>query len=67
MDLSAKPFLEEKEADAHPQVIRCGWIRQGPEVAAYERKFADCADAIHACVVSNCPAALHQVLLAALR
>ena len=61
----AKPFLDEREADAARRVILSGWITQGPEVAAFEREFADCVGAPHACAVSNCTTALHLALLAA--
>jgi hypothetical protein len=31
----AKPFLDEREADAVRRVILSGWITQGPELAAF--------------------------------
>ena len=61
----AKPLLDEREADAVRRVILTGWITQGPEVAAFERDFAACVGAPHACAVSNCTTALHLALLAA--
>jgi dTDP-4-amino-4,6-dideoxygalactose transaminase len=40
-------------------------VTQGPEVAAFEREFAEAVGAPHACAVSNCTTALHLALLAA--
>jgi perosamine synthetase len=60
----AKPVLDEREVEAVRRVILSGWVSQGPEVAAFEREFAEYVGAQHACAVSNCTTALHLALLA---
>jgi len=60
----AKPWMGEAEAEAASRAILSGWITQGPEVAAFEKEFADYVGAKHACAISNCTTALHLALLA---
>lgn len=60
----AKPWMDEREAAAASRPIMSGWVTQGPEVAAFEREFAEAVGAAHACAVSNCTTALHLALLA---
>ena len=58
----ARPLLDEREAEAARRVILSGWVTQGPEVAAFEREFAEAVAAPHACAVSSCTTALHLAL-----
>src|SRR6476661_5775898 len=60
----AKPSLGEPEAAAARRVILSGWTTQGPEVAGFEREFAEAVGAPHACAVSSCTTALHLALRA---
>src|SRR4030081_1451611 len=60
-----KPSLDEQEAAAARRVILSGWTTQGPEVAAFEREFAESVGTRYACAVSSCTTALHLALLAA--
>jgi dTDP-4-amino-4,6-dideoxygalactose transaminase len=56
--------MEEAEADAARRAILSGWVTQGPEVAAFEREFAEAVGAAHACACSSCTTALHLALVA---
>lgn len=60
----SKPILGEEEISAVAEVIRSGWISQGPKVALFEQEFAKFVGSEFACAVSNCTTALHLALLA---
>ncbi len=60
----AKPTLGEEEIQAAGDVIRSGWVTQGPKVAEFEQQFASYVGAKHACATSSCTTALHLALLA---
>jgi perosamine synthetase len=61
----ARPSFGRQEEDAVVQVLRSGWVSQGPRVAEFERKFAEYVGAPYAIAVSSCTTALHLALLAA--
>lgn len=60
----ARPWLDERDADAARRAIVSGWVTQGPEVAAFEREFAEAVGAPYGCAVSSCTTALHVALAA---
>ncbi len=57
-----KPFLGEEEERAVVEVLRSGWVVQGPKVAEFERTVADYVGAKHAVATSSCTTALHLAL-----
>lgn len=63
---AAKPLIGDEERAAVDRVMRSGMIAQGPEVAAFEKEFAEQLVGGRACVaVSSGTAGLHMGLLAA--
>jgi nucleotide sugar dehydrogenase len=60
----ARPLLGGDEAEDAAQVVRSGWVLQGPQVAAFEREWMAAFEAPAACAVSSGTAALHLALLA---
>jgi dTDP-4-amino-4,6-dideoxygalactose transaminase len=60
-----QPWLGEEEADSVAEVIRSGWVAQGPKVAEFERQFAVAMHAEHAVAASSCTTALHLALIVA--
>src|SRR5260370_4452498 len=61
----ARPSFGLNEEKAVVEVLRSGWVSQGPRVAEFERKFAEYVGAPHAVAVSSCTTALHLALLTA--
>jgi perosamine synthetase len=60
----ARPFFGPEEEEAVAEVLRSGWVSQGPRVAAFEERFAAYVGAEHAIAVSSCTTALHLALVA---
>jgi len=61
----ARPFIGREEEAAVLEVLRSGWVSQGPRVAEFERQFAKYVGAAHAIAVSSCTTGLHLALVAA--
>lgn len=59
------PWLGDAEVAAVTEVIRSGWVAQGPRVAEFERLFAESQQATHAVATSSCTTALHLALVVA--
>jgi len=58
-----KPFFGQEEERAVVQVLRSGWIVQGPKVAEFERSVADYVGVRHGVATSSCTTALHLALV----
>jgi len=54
----AKPSFSTEEEQALLDVIRSGWVTQGPKVAEFEERFAEIVGAPHAVAVSSATTAL---------
>ncbi len=61
----ARPCFGLEEEQAVLEVLRSGWVSQGPRVVEFEKRFAEYVRAQHAVAVSSCTTALHLALLAA--
>jgi dTDP-4-amino-4,6-dideoxygalactose transaminase len=60
----ARPFLGEDEETGVLEVLRSGWITQGPRVAQFEERFAQYVGCDYAIAVSSCTTALQLALWA---
>lgn len=60
----ARPYFDEREAEAARRVLASGWVVQGPEVEAFEAEIAQRHAASHCVAVSSGTAALHVCYLA---
>ncbi len=61
----ALPNLSQAEINEVSQVIRSGWVTQGPRVKEFEQAIAAYTGAKYACATSNGTSALHLALLVA--
>jgi dTDP-4-amino-4,6-dideoxygalactose transaminase len=61
----ARPSFGAAEERAVVEVLRSGWVSQGPRGAEFERRFAEYVGAREAIAVSSCTTALHLALVAA--
>src|SRR3982074_1194132 len=61
----ARPYIGEEEEQAVIDVLRSGWVTQGPRVAEFEEKFSAFIGCEYSVAVSSCTTALHLALLAA--
>jgi perosamine synthetase len=60
----ARPFIGAEEEHAVIEVLRSGWVTQGPRVAEFEREFSAYIGCDHSVAVSSCTTALHLALVA---
>lgn len=59
-----RPTFGPEEEQAVIEVLRSGWVTQGPVVAEFEKLVADYIGAAHAVAVTSCTTALFASLLA---
>lgn len=61
----ARPFFGPEEEAAVAEVLRSGWVAQGPTTARLEEEFAALVGVPHAIATSSCTTALHLAVVAA--
>ncbi len=61
----ARPYIGTEEEQSVLEVLRSGWVTQGPRVAEFETKFSAYIGCDYSVAVSSCTTALHLALLAA--
>ncbi|MGH2571660.1 MAG: DegT/DnrJ/EryC1/StrS family aminotransferase [bacterium] len=61
----ARPCFGPEEEAAVREVLKSGWVAQGPTTDAFEAEFAAAVGAPHAIAVSSCTTALHLAVIAA--
>lgn len=57
-----KPWIGEEEIQAVAEVLRSGWISQGPKVAEFERLIADYVGVRHGVAANSCTSAMHMMM-----
>src|ERR1700730_9626858 len=58
----ARPYFGLEEERAVSEILRSGWVVQGPKVAEFEHRIAEYVGATYAVAVSSCTTALHLAL-----
>ena len=58
----ARPYIGREEESAVLEVLRSGWVTQGPRVAEFELRFSEYIGCEYAIAVSSCTTALHLAL-----
>lgn len=59
----AKPWMDEAEERAAAEVVKSGWVTQGPKVEEFEKVIAEYIGASEAVCVTSCTTALHSALI----
>ncbi len=59
-----RQWITEEDVEAVAQVLRSGWITQGPRIEAFEKALVDTTGAHYAVACSSGTAALHLICLA---
>jgi dTDP-4-amino-4,6-dideoxygalactose transaminase len=60
----SRPYFGAEEHEALRAPLESGWVVQGPQVAEFERRFAEYTGAPHALASTSCTTSLHLVVAA---